>query len=206
MLKPALRGFTLIEMLTAMAMIGVLVAFGAPSLFSYLQNARVRAAATNFYSAAQTARVEAVQRNTNVELVLTTADPIVDNKDTTELAANAGNWMVRAVDPTDPTKYIFIEGKSAPESGAAAQVLGTVDGNASTQRAKVTFNGLSTTQPPTAGAATETLNFDFTNPTAGTCAAAGGAVRCLRVVVSAGGQVRICDPAATADAGDSRRC
>jgi type IV fimbrial biogenesis protein FimT len=40
--------------------------------------------------------------------------------------------------------------------------------------------------------------FNITNSTGGACVAAGGPMRCLRVTVSGGGQVRMCDPAATA--------
>lgn len=40
--------------------------------------------------------------------------------------------------------------------------------------------------------------------TGGTCVAAGGAVRCLRVVVTPGGSVRTCDPAV--GVGDPRSC
>jgi type IV fimbrial biogenesis protein FimT len=47
--------------------------------------------------------------------------------------------------------------------------------------------------------------FDITNPIGGACAAAGGEMRCLRVVVTGSGQVRMCDPAVTV-ATDPRRC
>jgi type IV fimbrial biogenesis protein FimT len=47
--------------------------------------------------------------------------------------------------------------------------------------------------------------FSVTNPRGGTCQADGGDMRCLRIVVTTGGQVRMCDPAVEA-VGDPRRC
>jgi type IV fimbrial biogenesis protein FimT len=39
------------------------------------------------------------------------------------------------------------------------------------------------------------ISFDITSPLGGACAAAGGPIRCMRVIVSGGGQIRLCDPA-----------
>ncbi|MCC6472780.1 MAG: hypothetical protein IT514_03450, partial [Burkholderiales bacterium] len=44
-----------------------------------------------------------------------------------------------------------------------------------------------------------------TNPSGGACAADGGPMRCLNVLVSPGGQIKMCDPAVAAT-GDTRRC
>jgi len=38
------------------------------------------------------------------------------------------------------------------------------------------------------------VNINITNPIGGTCAVAAGPMRCLQIVVSPGGQVRMCDP------------
>jgi type IV fimbrial biogenesis protein FimT len=61
-------------------------------------------------------------------------------------------------------------------------------------QSSVIFNGLGRVTP-VPGAA---ININISNPTAGTCATVGGGggpVRCMRVSVSAGGQIRLCDPA-----------
>ena len=57
----------------------------------------------------------------------------------------------------------------------------------------VTFSGVGWVTPVPAS----TITFDVINPTGGTCVAASGPIRCLRVTVTAGGQIRMCDPAAT---------
>jgi type IV fimbrial biogenesis protein FimT len=56
----------------------------------------------------------------------------------------------------------------------------------------VVFSGVGRVTP----AADTTIN--ITNSSGGTCVAAGGPMRCLRVTITAGGQIRMCDPAATA--------
>ncbi len=203
------RGFSLIEAIVVMAIMALLVGLGGPELTAYLHNSRIKAATTSFYGAAQTARVEAVRRNQNVEVILTNDDPVPDNVDSATLAANGRNWMVRSVNPADPTKYLFISGKPAKENSSSlssnsVQVLAHVVGDSSTQRSRVTFNGLSSTNPPSGSTTPESVEFNFTNAQGGACDPSGP-MRCLRVVISAGGQINACDPVITT-VGDSRRC
>ena len=61
-----------------------------------------------------------------------------------------------------------------------------------TPNTAVVFNGL--------GRAAPAVDFDFSG-----FSGCGGEIRCLRVRVSAGGQVRVCDPAVTNTA-DTRSC
>ena len=63
------------------------------------------------------------------------------------------------------------------------------------------FNGLGRVSPTPAG----TITYDVGNPSGGTCRAAGGTMRCLRVEVSPTGQVRMCDPSLTS-ATDPQGC
>jgi len=53
----------------------------------------------------------------------------------------------------------------------------------------VVFNGLGRVTPVPAG----NIDIDISNPSGGACAAAGP-MRCLRIRVSTGGQIRMCDP------------
>lgn len=192
------RGFTLIELMIAIALIAILTVLGMPSLSAYLQNAKLRSTTETFYSGLQMARAEAVRRNSQVQFVLTTDDPIPFNQNTTNTAATAKNWMVRVPSPTAPGTYTFVEGKAMAE-GATGQT-------SSTQGVQIDTGGLSTVTFTGFGATTlgGAATFAFTNPTGGSCAPSG-AMRCLNVVVSIGGQVKMCDPAVTA-VGDTRRC
>ena len=78
-----------------------------------------------------------------------------------------------------------------------------LDAPPATPVGSIVFNGLGRT-----ALASEAV-FKFNDPEAGTCATAGGPVRCLKVIVAVGGQARLCDPAVNAAAvaaGDSRGC
>ena len=47
--------------------------------------------------------------------------------------------------------------------------------------------------------------FDVSNPGGGSCQP-GGPMRCLRVTISGGGSLRMCDPTSTLPANDPRAC
>jgi len=178
----------------AVALLSILLLLGIPAFGTYLQNAKLRSGAENFYAGVQMARAEAVRRNASVQIALITDFPGVAAANSTNLSVTAPNWIVRAQDPAT-LQFTFIEGKSGFEgSGQAAgstpsvQVAGTVS--------SITFNGF--------GRANTAGTFAYTSPVGGACAPTGP-MRCLNVVVSLGGQARMCDPAVTAT-GDTRAC
>ncbi len=194
--RRASDGFSLIELMIGVALLALLLMLGLPAFSTYLQNAKLRAAAENFYAGAQMARAEAVRRNAQVEIVLTNDDANVGNTNDAVLSPTGKNWIIRALDPTTG-QYSYIEGKSMLEgSGQASAPSVQIDGGLI---ASIAFNGFGATT--LAGTAT----FAFSNPAGGDCAALGGPMRCLNVAVSVGGQARMCDPAVTA-AGDTRKC
>jgi type IV fimbrial biogenesis protein FimT len=56
------RGFTLMELMTAITLAGIVLAVGAPSFQDFQRNARLTSAANEFLGAAFTARAEALKR------------------------------------------------------------------------------------------------------------------------------------------------
>ncbi|MGH8588005.1 MAG: GspH/FimT family pseudopilin [Gammaproteobacteria bacterium] len=62
------KGFTLIEMVVAVAIFGILVAVGVPSLRDISVNQRVKTATFDLYSSLIFARGEAIKRNANVDI------------------------------------------------------------------------------------------------------------------------------------------
>ena len=67
-------GITLIEVLIAVAIVGLLLAFAAPSATVWIQNTQLRNSAESVLNGIQMARLEALKRNTNVSFQLTDAN------------------------------------------------------------------------------------------------------------------------------------
>lgn len=108
----------------------------------------------------------------------------ISQNETVSFTPAAGGWSI-----TDSRGVI--EGKTAAES-SGNMVAVTITPNAVVN---VSFNGL--------GRPGSAADFDFASPS-NSCELDGGNTRCLRVRLSAGGQVRVCDPKARA--GDTRAC
>lgn len=190
------HGASLIELMIGIVIMAFLVAMGFPAYTSYMENSKVRSAAETFMALAQMARGEAVHGNRPVQFVLTSDPATPASKDTGNFDPTAFNWIVRSLNDDNAT-FTFVEGKMAAEgAGSAAGTHVQIGGSG---LAVVTYTGLGTTTLPT------DATFAFTNPTGGACAPAGP-IRCLNVIISVGGQNRMCDPAAPAGVGDSRSC
>jgi type IV fimbrial biogenesis protein FimT len=71
--RPAHRrrrcGFTIIEVLVTVAVLGVLAALAAPNVATWIRSTRVSTAGSDLYAALILARSEAVKRNTSVDVV-----------------------------------------------------------------------------------------------------------------------------------------
>jgi len=65
-------GFTITELMIAIAIIGILVAVAVPAVINWLPNYRLKAAARDLFSHMQKAKLEAVKRNTDVIIIFTT--------------------------------------------------------------------------------------------------------------------------------------
>lgn len=74
-------GFTLIELMVTIAILGLTLAMAAPSITTWIQNAQIRTAAENILSGLQLARTEAIRRNANIRFTL---------------AATGAGWTVKA--------------------------------------------------------------------------------------------------------------
>jgi type IV fimbrial biogenesis protein FimT len=188
------RGFSLIELLIGIAVLGTLLAFGFPAFNTYAQNARILTSAQSFQASVSQARAEAVRLNANVELVLTDdIDPT-----TTNLSVNGRNTLVRTK-PKGAPGYVLVDLRDGREgsgqaTGSTPRVLVTGSVN------QIVFSPLSNT------ALTSSATFSFTSQADGPkCVKDGGTARCLTVEVSPGGQSRLCDPKITV-VSDSRAC
>ncbi len=67
------KGFSLMEMMVVIAIIGILGAIAYPNLMKTRANFKTRAVASDIFSSFRSARIEAVKRNTSVCLIFTRA-------------------------------------------------------------------------------------------------------------------------------------
>lgn len=194
------RGFNLIEILVTLAVLGLLIALGAPSLAEFLQNQQIRAGAEAVANGMQVARGEAIRRNLAVQLVIepassewttgwTVCEATVDPCDSTTLT-------------TDATKVI--QSRSPQESTGIARVIAIAAD--ATPAVAVTFSPLGSVVPNFNGSPVMARADVIKGSDPNLCIANGGPMRCLRVVVSGGGSIRMCDPTPGIPAADPRAC
>ena len=210
------RGATLLELVIAIALAMFLVLLGLPSFSAYLQNSKLRSTAESFLAGLQRARAEGMQRNSysdttraHIEFVLTDDDVGGINVNTAALSNTGRSWMVRWGDSSG--LFSRLDSKIGAEgagttSAPAVQVAGT-DANG-TQVLGVIFDGYGAPHGMvSSGSAALPIGFLFTNPTGGACAP-GGPMRCLKITISIGGRIRLCDPAVNpvTSPTDSRAC
>ncbi len=205
MLNPrTTRGFTIIELLVAVTIIGIVTAMVLPTFGSMIQNSKIGSSSKSYLIGLQTARAEAIRRNLPVEFVLTDTPIAAGVENSAVPSATGKNWVVRVTDPAASASFLSIERKSAQEGSGASgtssvQVVGAATAPPSaTFGGVLAFNGFGST---TGG---EAVTFDISNPAGGACAASGGPMRCQQIQVRPGGQIALCDPHAASD--DSRAC
>ena len=161
------RGFTLVELLISITVLGIILMLGLPTFGSWLQNQQLRAASEGLLNGLQTARAEAIRRNLLVQIAV---------------APPGTGWSVTEAVSTAPIQT------RVKEEGSPNAVLIVTPNTANT----VTFTSLGSVAANLDTSPTASL-FDIRNPAGGSCQPAGP-MRCLRVVVSGGGSLRMCDP------------
>jgi type IV fimbrial biogenesis protein FimT len=169
-------GFTLIEVMIGVAIVAILMTMGLPSFTAWIQKAQIRTAAEAIQSGLMLARAEAVRRNTRVSF---------------SLAGPDSSWSVAVVNPA-----AAIQARSGVDGSNNAVVTVAMP---NVLPVAVEFDGLGR-----ASIATNLL-IQVTNPVGGACGAGLTDMRCLNVLITPGGTVRMCDPQ-VATVGDTRRC
>jgi type IV fimbrial biogenesis protein FimT len=193
LIRPQLEhGFTLVELLIAMAVLGIVIMIGLPSMTTWIQNTQIRTHAETTVSGLQLARAEALKRNATVRFQFVSSLTAA-----CVLSVSGKSWVVSL---SDPTALCNVD----PSDTAAPLIIQKKDGNEGSPNtaltsgaAAVVFNGLGRS---TGG----NVTINITNPV-GACGSGVGQLRCLQIQVTPGGQLRMCDPAVTS-ATDPRFC
>ena len=182
--QPFSNGFSLVELLVVIALIGILAALGLPSYQAWIQNTQIRTAAESIQNGLQLARSEAVQRNARVRFTL----------------GDHSDWSVGcepAVGDVDGNGVddcpAVIQSRSASE-GSSVNVSVVVTPAANKIVEFNSFGRLNAAPEP------------FTQIDLDSTALSSLESRNLRITLGVGGNVRMCDPDANLPSTDPRKC
>lgn len=195
----------MIELLFVVSIIGILAALAAPSFNTWIMNNQIRTVTDSIQNGLQLARSEAVHRNTPIRFEMVSS---IDNSCAT--STNSGYWVVSQINTLGLCGSAPSDTAAAPDPLIIQKHSGLEGGTTTTTivatQSLVVFNGLGRQATVTDGTTTPSppvnVSIDVTNPTGGACIPAG-AMKCLRVVVSAAGQIRMCNPSLTQAANPS---
>lgn len=179
--RPATLGFTLIELMVTITLLGILISLSLPSFTTWIRNSQVRTVSEALQTGLRTAQAEAVRRNRQVVMSFTndanpTLNPIT--------VANGKNWSIQTV--ASP----FIN-NNVTEFVRAGLLTDVASGVSITGAPKaICFNADGRLMAPTGSAATA----DCAGTPAAFQVSQTASDRPLNVTVAVGGQVRMCDP------------
>lgn len=161
-------GFSLIELMVVISVIGIVLMFAVPSFAEFLQNQQIRVAGDAVLNGMQLARAEAIRRNLSVQVAINVPET---------------GWVV-----SESVAGTVIQSRTHEEGSRNANVV-TNPGGATT----ITFTPLGGVTGNADGSFPVT-QIDIDNPGGGACQSASGPMRCLRILATGGGSIRMCDP------------
>lgn len=174
-------GFSLVELMVAVAVIGILAVFALPSYTIWIENTRIRNAADSINSGLQKARVEALKRNADVKF---------------EIGVGS-DWTIGCVNVTVDCPDTIEERRVKEGSSPSISVTATPVGSTI-----LVFTSLGRVRSALEGAPEE----PFTQLDIDNSSMSGSESRDLRILIDAGGAGKMCDPYTGLSDTDPRKC
>lgn len=196
------RGFTLIEMIVVVAIMALLAGLAMPSMLGWVRNNKIRTVSDSLQNGLRQAQTEATRRSRQVVFSLTDGTPTSTSY---TAKANGTNWAISTVAPADSDlTAAFVEAGVLRDVASNVTITGPVFSTGT--GTAICFSSIGRLVPNTAP-----------GPTSANCNAAAARYdiamsdtktgdRPLRVIVSLGGQIRMCDPARTLSATQPDGC
>lgn len=192
------RGHTLIEMAVVIAIAGILLGYAAHSYREWIANTQIRTAAETLVEGLSAARNEAIRRNRKIGFYL-----VSDLSDACKLSDTGTSWVVSVADPTSLCDTDMSESE-------APQIVAKRAGSERTATVRI----VATSSDDDAASS---VSFDGVGRVVlgGTKSIArivvdslvlGDQARDLRIVLSPGGMIRMCDPDLKVGDEDTRKC
>jgi len=178
------KGFTLIELIVVLTIVGFLATSAVGMIGTYITNAKLRANADDLRIGLQTAKTEAIKRNSQISI----------KPDTSGGWAGGWNiWIPASYTPTGAAD-LPLQARSVPVSNISVAVTDK-NGNAVSA---VYFTGSGRPSTTITNPPTYPITFALT-PNGQSCptATTTSEYTCLNVVVDSGGQVTTCKPSST---------
>ncbi len=164
------RGFSLIELMVTITILGLLTMLALPSFGRWIANTQVRTMAESIQNGLRLAQREAASRNGSISLTLTSDS----SPSCTSTATTSGtNWVICS-------GSTLVE-RNIGKSGSASAVV-------TSDFSSVSFDGLGRTN---LGGSSQ-VAITSSNGACETSSTEG--IRCLNVLISPGGKTRLCDP------------
>jgi type IV fimbrial biogenesis protein FimT len=189
MLRTHQLGFSLIELMVTLTIMGLLMLAGLPSFSQWLANAKVRSVAEEIANGLRTAQAEAMRRNRLTAFVVTDQTPGLSKAP----ATSGINWYVQALPllgsaTTTAQTADYIQGSNYGTQGGVT---------ISSTNSMACFGSLGNLEALASTATNNVLGVACTATSKTYSVSRTSADRSLNVTVSLGGQVRLCDPTKT---------
>lgn len=163
------QGFSLIELMIAVAILGIMSSMAIPSFNEWVADTKTRTMAEVFQNNIRLAQTEALRRGRQVQFFLTSATPALGASEST----NGKNWGIQSMSLTNTgTKDEFIQGGSMAASNPYITV--------SASSAVIQFNSIGRVSN-----VSQPITIQLTNSKGD---------RKMNITVTLAGGVRMCDP------------